>query len=880
MAAPSRPGGGGGVAADAAAAGILLAPPPQHPPDPLRSLGRQRAAALALAGSLLDSRLRNVSFWRWRCWTLRRAALGSALAQSDAASTLGPTSAQAEGEEDDGDGSPGESGSAAPPLEELLSVVDLFPGVQIAQGTERFLDLANMLLNGQPVEGVVCYSHLKELMQLFDATHGDAAEPLGAHAPFAAPGSDSSGAAAADTGAEASVRGLIDSLPTDWADPTACPEIRVEAGRLPVAVVGDLHGQMNDLLDNVLLPVLRQDEPPTRLLFLGDYVDRGPCGLDVFCLLAMLRVMYPEHVTMLRGNHEDPQVTLQYGFATECAQKYPRPPPTWQPCPPDAVGSREPCVWQLVVRTFPGMPVAAVVRHSSGRAVFCTHGGLSPLLAAQGGPGPEYVIHRLSRKQHGRWRLRDALVYRCVQARDIAGTPPPATEMGIDGLLWSGPVDHPDGAETAPHFHESPRGCGATWTEAASVSFCQEHGFDFICRAHQQVRSGYLWQHSSRVLTVFSATDYCGAGNRAGVLPIGPEWWPEGDVPCCRTYSPPPSPPGSPSAPDPSSATPPQAYQEYFTPADGEEEECAEEECAEEGTEELLGGEELDEDDLESREYRWLHAAVTLQRWYRRWGAAPMLLAAEVMQRFARRCAARHELRRRRQASATLLCRRTELEQRGWAAGELQRVWRGAQERAARIRAGLGRADLSAKLDQFTAAAVHVQAAWRGHLARKAAQARRAAAAQRAAQHAALHRWKERSVDIPGRDLSKHLKKQVVKKQTRAWRLWRIRERAAAAAAQRAAPPAQAAGGALTLESDLPRDGAPFGPRPPRSLAVDLPVPANEVALEHAAAPAAAVGSCAAGPGGGADKDAPLGEQPREVSDHGRWCDADADCDL
>lgn len=71
----------------------------------------------------------------------------------------------------------------------------------------------------------------------------------------------------------------------------------------PLYVVGDIHGQM-DRLEDALDWIVNDGGADARIVFLGDYVDRGPESRAVLDLMIEARDL-GRPWTMLLGNHED-----------------------------------------------------------------------------------------------------------------------------------------------------------------------------------------------------------------------------------------------------------------------------------------------------------------------------------------------------------------------------------------------------------------------------------------------------------------------------------------------------------------------------------------------------------------------------------------------
>ena len=68
-------------------------------------------------------------------------------------------------------------------------------------------------------------------------------------------------------------------------------------------VIGDIHGSYSQLVD--LLDSINPDLSQDKLIFLGDFIDRGPNSYKVIKLLMNLQDKFgSDHVVLLRGNHE------------------------------------------------------------------------------------------------------------------------------------------------------------------------------------------------------------------------------------------------------------------------------------------------------------------------------------------------------------------------------------------------------------------------------------------------------------------------------------------------------------------------------------------------------------------------------------------------
>lgn len=226
-------------------------------------------------------------------------------------------------------------------------------------------------------------------------------------------------------------------------------------------IVGDLHGQLCDL-DRILYNTFAQEN--TKYVFLGDYVDRGAYSLEVISLLFTLKVLFPNRILLLRGNHECRYLTTIYGFKEECISKT----------------NEE--IYNMFVESFQTLPLCAILNNK----IFCVHGGISQYIQT----------------------IADIMVI--DRFHEVPSEGP------MMDLLWADPDEDVD------TFEESERGKTYTFGLKPTLDFLKKNKLALILRGHECVDDGfdYPFEYLEKagckcILTIFSASDYIDCENDA-----------------------------------------------------------------------------------------------------------------------------------------------------------------------------------------------------------------------------------------------------------------------------------------------------------------------------------------------------------------------------
>jgi Ca2+-binding EF-hand superfamily protein/diadenosine tetraphosphatase ApaH/serine/threonine PP2A family protein phosphatase len=235
-----------------------------------------------------------------------------------------------------------------------------------------------------------------------------------------------------------------------------------------VVVVGDTHGQLTDLLT-----IFKRIGTPSEkriFVFNGDFVDRGPHDVSLLFILLAWKCLMPKSVFLNRGNHEQRRMNERYSFEKHCRETY-----------------KSAVVYELIQLMFLSLPMATLINQK----VLVLHGGLFPY--------DDVTLDELRQLPRG-------------EIPKSSEDPPRADRLRQD-MLWSDPREEEGWAA-------STRGAGILWGPDMTKKFVSKNDLALVIRSHEMVDEGYLYWHDNKVVTLFSASNYCGKNENRGAVAI------------------------------------------------------------------------------------------------------------------------------------------------------------------------------------------------------------------------------------------------------------------------------------------------------------------------------------------------------------------------
>lgn len=245
-------------------------------------------------------------------------------------------------------------------------------------------------------------------------------------------------------------------------------EINLEPDGNPLVIVGDIHGAFNSLY-RVLLSGSKLDLN-SKFVFLGDYVDRGENSIEVLTFLMLLKVAFPTKYYLLRGNHEDSDMNEYHGFKKECLEKY------------------DEEVYNLICKSYDYYSLTCVTAD-----IFCVHGCITKY--------HEDYNRLIAIEKPVLWHIYSALDMKLYKV--------------VRDLLWSDPLND-DEYNSISEKENDVRGDGHCYGKDSIESFCEMKDVNYIFRAHQYSPEGFRITPDSRVITIFSSSNYCGCFDNEG----------------------------------------------------------------------------------------------------------------------------------------------------------------------------------------------------------------------------------------------------------------------------------------------------------------------------------------------------------------------------
>jgi len=217
-------------------------------------------------------------------------------------------------------------------------------------------------------------------------------------------------------------------------------------------IIGDLHGDLKSLeyiLKDSRFIEKASNREEIHIIFLGDYGDRGFRSPEVYHTVLSLKILFPERVILLQGNHEGPVDLLAYPHDL-----------------PYHLQMRFRDKWREIYTRLSSLFREFYTAVIVDQRCLMLHGGV---------PSKAKTLEDL------------AYAYQKHPA-----------ESHLEEILWSDPAEGIEGTLL------SPRGAGRLFGEDVTSAFLDALGVKFLIRGHEPAGEGYMISHGGKILTLFS----------------------------------------------------------------------------------------------------------------------------------------------------------------------------------------------------------------------------------------------------------------------------------------------------------------------------------------------------------------------------------------
>lgn len=226
-----------------------------------------------------------------------------------------------------------------------------------------------------------------------------------------------------------------------------------------LVIISDLHGDSNSLF-RILSEIDYEkflSNPMNKLVFLGDYIDRGSDSTSIIYSICYLKGTYPDSVVLMRGNHEAPA-------------EFPFSPHDFPYEIEDRFGNSWKEIYRKLLAMFTELTLATLV----GQRLLLVHGGL---------PTEDNVLVNfrqsiaLAQKNHFKNRV-------------------------FEEILWNDPRQIDD----IQNQEKSRRGFGRYFGPEMTRKWLQASGAKTIVRGHEPCY-GFKLDHDNLIITLFSCRE-------------------------------------------------------------------------------------------------------------------------------------------------------------------------------------------------------------------------------------------------------------------------------------------------------------------------------------------------------------------------------------